>query len=313
MDKIIVSAAITGNITLPRQTPYLPITPQQIADEAVRAANAGAASVHIHARNPKDGRPTSDTAVFGEILSLIKARSDVIICISTAGARGIKGEDRIKPVVVLKPELASLDVGSVSSTGERQLEAYQDKGYKYPWEKEYLAMRSKEIFANSFEDIYLFGQTMQECGTKPEYEIWDIGWLYSALYLWRAKGGYSQPPIWLQFVMGGFGSIGADPEHLIHMSQTADKLFRGMDYKWSVCGMGYPAQLYLTTEAIMMGGNIRVGMEDNIQLHSGVLAKSNAELVERSVRLARELDREIATPDEARKMLNLKGKDKVNF
>ena len=313
MDKLIISAAITGSAVLPMQTPYLPITPQQIADEAVRAAEAGAASVHIHARDPQNGKPTANVEVFREILTRIKERSDVIICITAGGGLGIAAQERIKPVAVLKPELASYDVGSISTTGERQLKAYKDEDYKYPWEKENLASRSKQVWAHTFDDLHLFGQTMQKSGTKPEYEIFDIGWLYNARYLWRVKEGYCQPPLWVQFVLGGFGSIGATPEHLLHMKQTADKLFSGEDYKWSVIGIGYPHQFYIAAQAMMMGGHVRVGMEDNFEIKPGVLAKSNAELVERAVRLAKELDRELATPEEARKMLNLKGKDKVNF
>ena len=313
MDKLIISAAITGAAVLPMQTPYLPITPQQIADEAVRAAEAGAASVHIHARDPENGKPTSDVEVFREIVTRIKERSDVIICMSTTGGMGISPQDKIKPVALLKPELASFDVGSVSLTGERLLKAYKETDYKYAWEKELLTQRAKHVWANSFEDLHMFGQTMQEAGTKPEYEIFDIGWLYNARYFWRTKAGYCTPPLWVQFVLGGFGTIGATPEHLLHMKQTLDTLFAGEEYKWSVIGVGYPAQFYMAARSMMMGGHVRVGIEDNLEIRAGVLAKSNAEMVERAVRLARELDREIATPDEARAMLGLKGRDKVNF
>jgi len=313
VDKLIITAAISGAAVLPVQTPYLPITPKQIADEAVRAAEAGAASVHIHARNPENGEPTSDIEVFREILTRIKERSDAVIGISTAGARGLSAEEKIKPVTVFEPELASYDVGSVTRTGERLLEAYKDTDYKFPWEKEALRLRSKDVWANSFDDLHLFGRKMQEVGTKPEYEIFDVGWLYNARFLWRTKAGYSKPPFWVQFVLGGFGTIGSSPEHLLHLRQTLGTLFDGEQYKWSVIGIGYPGQFYVAAQAMIMGGHVRVGIEDNLEIRRGVLTKSNAELVERAVRLARELDREIATPDEARAIIGLKGKDKVKF
>lgn len=313
MDKLIISAAITGAAVLPMQTPYLPITPKQIADEAVRSAEAGAASVHIHARNPENGMPTSDVAIFREILTNIKSRCDAIICISTAGGQYISKDEKIKPVLELKPELASYDVGSVSVTGERLLNAYKDSDYRYDWEKTWLENRAKIVWANSFEMLHDFGAKMKSVGTKPEYEIFDIGWLSNARYLYKAKGGYCNDPIWMQFVLGGFGTIGATPEHLIHMKMTMESLFAGIDYRWSVIGLGYPGEFYMAAQAMMMGGHCRVGMEDNLYIHPGEMVKSNGQLVDRAVRLARELDREVASPDEARAMLNLKGKDNVNF
>lgn len=313
MDKLIISAAITGAAVLPVQTPYLPITPGEIADEAVRSAEAGAAIVHIHARDPRNGKPTADIEVFREIVTRIKERSDIIICISTGLGRDNPASERIKPVAVFKPELASYDIGSVTGTGERLLKAYEETGFKYDWEEQALLERSRTVWANPFDDLHMFGQKMQEVGTKPEYELFDIGWLYNARYLWQSRKGYSTTPLWIQLVLGGFGSIGATPEHLIHMKDTLDRLLAGVDYRWSVIGLGYPQEFYMAAMAMMMGGHVRVGIEDNIEIKRGVKARSNAELVERAVRLARELDRDLATPEEARKMLNLKGKDKVNF
>jgi uncharacterized protein (DUF849 family) len=313
MEKLIISAAITGAAVMPMQSPYIPVTPKQIADDAVRAAEAGAACVHIHARDPKDGRPTSDIEIFREIVGSIKQRSDVVICMSTTGAAGVTPAGKIKPVLELKPELASYDVGSVSLSGERLLKHYKESDYKYAWEKEILERRSKVAWVNTFDDLHLYGSSMQEVGTKPEYEIFEIGWLYNTKYLLKTRQGYMKPPLWLQFAVGGFGTIGGTPEHLLHLKQTADTLFGRDTYKWSVIGVGYPTQFYMASLAMIMGGNIRVGIEDNLNIAPGELAKSNGELVDKAVRMARELDREIATPDEARAMLCLKGKDNVNF
>jgi uncharacterized protein (DUF849 family) len=313
MEKLIISVGVTGSRVVPVQTPYMKITPKEIADDAIRAAEAGAASVHIHARDPRDGKPTADTEIFREIASTIKAKSDVIICTSTGGGRWQTYEDRIKVVPALKPELASLSVGSLTGSAASQLRAYKDKDYRYPWEKEYLKEIGKEPYSNPYDVVVRFGQTMQENGTKPEYELFDVGWIYTVHYLWSNYKGFCEPPLWMQFCMGAFGGIRATPEHLIQMKQTADSLFGLGNYHWSALAAGYPMEFHLGALAIMMGGHVRVGLEDNIYIADGILAKSNAEMVEKIVRLARELDREVATPDEARKILNLKGKDKVGF
>lgn len=313
MEKLIISVGVTGSRVLPTQTPHMKITPKEIAEDAVRAAEAGAASVHIHARDPKDGRPTAATEVFSEIASLIRAKSDVIICPTTGGARWQTYEDRIRVIPALKPELASLSLGSLSGSAASQLHAYKDEDYRYPWEKEYLHAINKEPFLNPYEVMVRFGQVMQENGTKPEYELFDIGWIYTLNYLWRNFKGFCHPPLWMQFCLGAFGGIRAAPEHLIQMKQVADSLFGVGKYQWSVLAAGYPMEFHLGALAIMTGGHVRVGLEDNIHISNGVLAKSNSEMVEKIIRLARELDREIATPDEARKILNLKGKDKVSF
>lgn len=313
MEKLIISVGITGSRVLPLQSPYIKITPKEIAEDAIRAAEAGAASVHIHARDPLEGKPTADTEIFREIVSLIKARSDVIICLTTGGGRWQTYEERIRVVSALKPELASLSVGSLTTSAASQLRAYRDEDYRYPWEKEYLKEIGREPYSNPYDVVLRFGQTMQENGTKPEYELFDVGWIYTLHYLWKNFSAFCQPPLWMQFCLGAFGGIKATPEHLIHMKQTADSLFGKGNYQWSVLAVGYPQQFHLGTLAITMGGHVRVGLEDNIYIANGVLAKSNAQMVEKIVRLARELDREIATPQEARSLLNLKGKDKVNF
>jgi uncharacterized protein (DUF849 family) len=311
MDKLIITAAITGNITLPVQTPHLPLTPQQIIDDAVRAAEAGAASVHIHGRDPKTARPTTEPAVYREIAAGIKARSNVIVCVTTGGTADMTPAQRAQVVPALKPELATFNMGSINFSIHPIADRYKDEDYKYPWEKEFAAGTKDFIFRNTFGDIEKLVQIMQENNTKSEFEVYDVGHLYNINFLVRKK--VIKFPIWLQFVTGILGGIGANIEEVVHMKQTADRLFGPDNYIWSVIGAGYPAEFNLATLAIMMGGHARVGMEDNIFIEKGVLCKSNADLVGKVVKIAKELSREIATPDEARKILGLKGKDKVNY
>jgi uncharacterized protein (DUF849 family) len=311
IEKLIITAAITGNITLPVQTPYLPLSPQQIIDDAVRAANAGAASVHIHGRDPKTARPTTEPAVYREIATGIKARSNVIVCVTTGGTAYMTPEERAKVVPALKPELATFNMGTINFSIHPIADRYKDEDYKYPWEKEFAVSTKDFMFRNTFGDIEKLMQMMKENNTKPEFELYDVGHLYNLNFLVRTN--IIRFPVWLQFVTGILGGIGANIDEVVHMKQTADRLLGADNYIWSVIGAGYPAEFNLATLGIMMGGHARVGMEDNIFVEKGVLAKSNAELVEKVVRIARELGREIATPDEARKILGLKGKDKVNY
>jgi uncharacterized protein (DUF849 family) len=311
MDKLIITAAITGNITLPVQTPHLPLTPQQIIDDAVRAANAGAASVHIHGRDPKTARPTTEPGVYREIAAGIKARSDVIVCVTTGGTADMTPAQRAQVVPALKPELATFNMGSINFSIHPIADRYKDEDYKYPWEKDFAVGTKDFIFRNTFGDIEKLVQIMQENNTKSEFEVYDVGHLYNLSFLIRRK--VIKFPIWLQFVTGILGGIGANIEEAVHMKQTADRLFGPENYVWSIIGAGYPAEFNLATLAIMMGGHARVGMEDNIFVEKGVLCKSNADLVDKVVKIAKELGREIATPDEARKILGLKGKDKVNY
>ncbi len=311
MEKLIITAALTGNITLPTQTPYLPLTPEQIVDEAERAVDAGAASIHVHGRDPETGRPTTDPEVYREIATRIKGKTDAIVCITTGGTMYMSAEERVRVVPALKPELATFNMGSINFSIHPIAERYKDEDYKYPWEKEFAESTKEFIFRNTFADIEHFCKTMYENDTKPEHEIYDIGHLYNMNFYVRR--GIIKTPLWMQFVTGILGGIGSDLENVMYMKQTADRLFGAGNYQWSVIGAGYPAEFNLATLAIMMGGHVRVGFEDNIFISKGVLAKSNAELVEKAVRIAKELGREIATPDEARSILGLKGKDKVNF
>ena len=311
MDKCIITCAMTGNITLPTQTDALPMTPDEIAEDARRCAEAGAASIHIHARDPETGRPTTDPVVFREIATKIKAKTDAIVCITTGGTMYMTAEERVRVVPALKPELATFNMGSINFSIHPITKRYKDKDYKYPWEKEFAESTKEFIFRNNFADIEHFCKTMQENNTKSEHEAYDVGHLYNIAFF--LKEGLIKPPIWVQFVTGILGAIGSDLENIMFMKQTADRLFGAGNFQWSVIGAGYPAEFNACTLSIMMGGHARVGMEDNIFVEKGVLAKSNAELVEKMVRIARELGREIATPDEARKILGLKGKDKVGY
>jgi uncharacterized protein (DUF849 family) len=310
MEKLIITAAITGAATLPSQTPYLPITPQEIADEAVKAAHAGAASVHIHARDPENGKPTAELGVYRQIITDIKKRSDVIVGITTGGSLTATPEERISVVPEFKPELASFNVGSLSSATLCGL-VRRAKDFKYDWEKPFLEYLQNSVFANTGLDMEYFAKTMMENESMPEHEAYDVGHLTNIAHLVRE--GLVKTPLWIQFVMGGLGAIPGTPEALLHMKHTADSLFGSDNFRWSVIGVGYPAEFNLATIAIMMGGHVRVGLEDNVYVAKKTKAKSNAELVEKVVRLAKELDREIATPDEARQMLGLKGKDRVNY
>lgn len=311
MEKLIITAALTGGVTLPTQTPYLPITPEEIANEAIRAANAGAASVHIHARNPADGSPTSDLEIYRSYLAKIKEKTDVIVCITTGGAVWATREQRISVVPTFKPELASFNMGSMNFSIHPLAERYKDEDYKYLWEKELILFTKDLVFRNTFADIEHFLKVMKQNGTKPECEAYDVGHIYNINYL--VQRGLIPLPIWVQFVTGVLGGIGATLDDVMYMKNTTDRLFGPQNYNWSVIGVGYPDEFKVATLAIMMGGHVRVGLEDNIYVSRDTLAKSNAELVEKVVRIAREFDRDIATPDEARKILGLKGKDKVDF
>jgi uncharacterized protein (DUF849 family) len=311
MDKLIVTAALTGNITLPTQTPHLPITPAQIAEEAVKCVEAGAASIHVHARDPQTGRPSTDPDVFREIATLIKIKTNAIFCPTTGGTANMTAMDRIKVVPALKPELATCNLGSINFSIHPIVDRYKDEDWKNPWEKDFAASTKDFVFRNTFGDIEIFYQTMLENGTKPEFEAYDIGHLYNIAFF--LKKGIIKPPVWIQFVTGILGGIGSDLENILFMKNTADRLIGPQNYKFSAIGAGYPAEFNVDCLSMMMGGNVRVGLEDNLFISKGVLAKGSWELVEKVVRLAKELGREIATPDEARQILDLKGKDKVNF
>ena len=308
MEKLIITAAITGAATVPSLTPYLPLTPQQIAESAIEAAKAGAAIVHIHARRPEDGFPSSAPEHFREILTRIKEKSDVVICITTGGSVLMTVEERAASVPLFKPEMCSFNMGSINFALHTALKAVKE--FKYPWEKQYLEMSKDFIFKNTFKDFEYLCQVTTENNTKPELEIYDVGHLYNLDHLVNEK--MMKPPMHLQFVMGVLGAIRGTAEDLTYLVTKAKVLFGKDHFTWSVIGVG-ASEINLSTMAIHMGGHVRVGLEDNIYIKKGVLAKSNAELVEKVIKIADLLHRDIATPSDARRILNLKGRENVNY
>ena len=307
MNKVIVTAAITGGVHTPTMSPYLPITPDEIADEAVRAHEAGAAVVHIHARNPEQGQPSSDPLLFEEILAKIKNRCDAVICTTTGGGVGQTTEERINVVNTYSPELASLNAGTLCF-GLFPI-AEKIKTFKYEWEADYLKSSEHLIFANTFKTLREFGQYFTAQDTKPEFEIYDAGMLNNVAFL--IQRGNFKKPVYLQFVLGTLGGMQASVENLVFLVNSAKLLFTD-GFHWSVCAAGKD-QFKMTNLALLLGGNVRVGMEDNLFIKKNSLAKSNAQHVEKIISIARAHDIEPASSQEARQMLNLKGLDKVKF
>jgi uncharacterized protein (DUF849 family) len=305
--KVIITCAVTGAIHTPTMSPHLPITPDEIAQGAIGAAKAGAAIVHLHARDPKDGRPTQDPEMFKQFLPKIKATTDVVINITTGGAPTMSVEERLQPALKLKPEVASLNMGSMNFGLYEMIPRYKE--WKYDWELPYLAGSDERIFKNTFKDIAYILQSCSGNDTRFEIECYDIGHLYTAAHF--LERGLVKPPLFIQSVFGIRGGIGPHPEDVLHMKRTADRLF-GDQYQWSVLGGGRN-QMYIATQSAVMGGNVRVGLEDSLWLGKGQLAKSNADQVSKIRRIMEELGLEVATPDEARQILKLKGKTNVNF
>lgn len=304
--KVIVTAAITGSIHVPSLTPYLPITPDEIADEVVRAHAAGAAVAHVHVRDPQTGKPSPSLDLFREVASNVKSRCDIVLCMTTGGGLGMPLEERIGVVPALQPELASFNMGSFNFALYPM--ANRIKDYKFDWEKPYLEMTEDFVFTNTFKALKYFCQTMNQYGTKPELEIYDVAMINNAAHL--IELGVLKTPVYLQFVLGILGGLPASMENLLFLYQTACRQIG--DFVWSVCAAGR-MQLAMGAAALAMGGNVRVGLEDSLYVGKGQLAKSNAEQVERIVQIARALSLEPATPGEARQILGLKGLDKVNY
>lgn len=300
-NKRIVNCAITGSIHSPSMSPYLPFKPEDIAAQAVDAAAAGATAIHIHARHPEVGAPSSDIKIYEEIIDRIRDKDkNVIICITTGGGAGMTVDERLATVPYFKPELSSMNAGSIN-WGLFFL-ADKIKDWKYDWEKPMYAMTKDFVFKNTFADMERMLTVMNENGVKPELECYDTGHLYNVKFL--MDNGLVKGKPYLQFVMGINGAIGADVYELINMKQTADRLFGTGGYEWSAFGAGrfeYP----ICTTNLFLGGHVRVGMEDNLNLGYRKPAKSNAELVEKMVRIMREFDFEPATPDEGREMLGI--------
>jgi len=306
MSKTVITAAITGAIHTPTMSPHLPITPKQIADEAVRAHEAGAAVAHIHVRNPETGMPVPSLELYEEVVSNVKSRCNMILCLTTGGAPGMTTEQRLSTVIRFNPELGSFNFGSLNF-GLFNLIKKHDQ-WQFDWETQLLASTEENVFANTFKTMREFSQAFRECNTKPELEIYDVGMINNAAYM--VSEGHLDAPVYIQFVMGILGGIPATLDNLVFLHRTAKDLLG--DFKWSVCAAGR-AQMPLCTGSLLMGGNVRVGMEDSLYIDKGRLAKSNADQVEKIVRIAGELGIEPASPDEARQILGLKGLDQVNY
>jgi uncharacterized protein (DUF849 family) len=305
--KVIVTCAVTGAIHTPSMSPHLPITAAEIAEAAIGAAEAGAAIVHLHARDPRNGRPDQSPDLFAPFLKVIKQRADCIINITTGGSPVMTIEDRVRPAATFKPEVASLNMGTMNFGLFPMLARQQ--AFKFDWEKPYLEGSRERIFKNTFTDIEYILSTCAENGTRFEIECYDIGHLYTLRHF--ADRGIVKPPFFIQSVFGILGGIGPHPEDVLHMRRTADRLF-GDQYRWSVLGAGRN-QLPIAAIAAAMGGNVRVGLEDSLWLGPGQLATSNAEQVGKARQIIEGLGLELATPDDARAMLELKGGDKVAF
>ena len=305
--KVVITCAVTGAIHTPTMSPHLPITADEIAAAALGAWEAGAAIVHLHARDPKDGRPDQRPEAFAPFLGKIKQESDVVINITTGGAPTMSVEERLKPCAHFKPEVASLNMGSMNFGLYPMLERF--KNFEQEWERPYLESSRDRIFRNTFGDIEHILRTCAENGTRFEIECYDIGHLYTLAHF--VERGLVKAPFFVQSVFGILGGIGPHPEDVLHMKRTADRLF-GNQYKWSVLGAG-KNQLAIAAQAAAMGGNVRVGLEDSLWAGRGRLAQSNAEQVRLVRQIIEGLGRTVATPDEAREILALKGGDKVAF
>ncbi len=302
-NKRIISCAVTGAIHTPSLSPHFPWKPKDIARQAIDAANAGAASVHIHARDPQDGRPSPDLNIFREIVEMIRAESNVMLCLTTGGGMGMTVEQRVAVVPAFKPDLASMNAGSVNFGLFPMARMLNDA--KFDWEKPYIESSHDFVFANTFKAMEGMCGIMRDHGTKPELEIYDVGQIYNVKYLLNA--GVLEEPVFLQFVTGILGGIGGTVYDLMSLHQAAERILGAGKYNWSVLSAGR-MEFPMCTTAMFLGGNARVGMEDNLYISKGVLCKSNAELVEKMVRIMREYDYEPATPDEAREILKTKNK-----
>jgi len=307
-NKVIITCAVTGSIHTPTMSDALPFAPDQIATQAIDAAKAGAAILHLHARDPNDGRPSPDPAVFMQFLPRIKSGCDAIINITTGGSVTMSVEERIAAALAASPEMCSLNMGSMNFALYPMAKRY--KTWKYDWEENYLLSSDGNIFRNTFRDIeHIYKLLGEGHGAKFEHECYDTGHLYNLAHC--IDRGLFKPPVFLQLIYGILGGIGPDLDNLLFMKRTADKLF-GADYLWSVLAGGRH-QINFCTTATMLGGNVRVGLEDSLYIGPGKLAVSNAEQVAKIRRIIEELGYQAATPQEARAMLGLKGADKVKF
>lgn len=305
--KAIVTCAVTGAIHTPSMSPHLPITPDEIVTQALEAAEAGAAILHLHARDPETGKPDQTPEGFARFLPRIKQGTNAVLNLTSGGSPFMKVEERVRPAEVFKPEIASLNMGSINFGLFPMLERFKE--FKFDWERQHLEATKDLVFRNTFKDIAYILRTCDGNGTRFEFECYDIAHLYNLAYF--LDHGLVRPPLFVQSVFGILGGIGTHPEDVAHMKRTADRLF-GDAYRWSILGAGRN-QLPIAAMGAAMGGNVRVGLEDSLWIGPGRLAKSNAEQVRAVRQILEGLGLEIATPDEARELLGLKGGDKVNF
>lgn len=306
-NKVIITCAITGGIHTPTLSDALPYTPTDIADQAVAAAEAGAAILHLHARDPQTGAPTGNPEVYKRFLPVIKQATDAVVNITTGGSPDMSPEDRLAAALAFSPEMCSLNMGSMNFSFHGMGGKITD--WKFPWEKQYIADSEKFIFRNTFADIARNYELLADHGTRFEHECYDIGHLYNLAHF--VDKGIAKPPFFIQSIFGILGGIGGDLDNVMFMRRTADRLF-GSDYVWSALGAG-KFQMPVITQAAMLGGNVRVGLEDSLFIGRGKLANSNAEQVEKIVRILNEMGLEPATPQEARAILGLKGADRTNI
>ncbi len=309
MEKVIISAAITGGMTVPGQSGAIPITPDEIVDSAVEAHEAGAAIVHLHVREPASGKPSSSLELFREVVTGIKDRCEVIVQPTTGGGKGMTLEERAAVLPELRPEMATFNSGSINF-GLFPIAERGGSDRFEEWEMEYLEGTREYVFRNTFADMEKICGMVRDSETKPELEAYDVGHLYNIKYL--VDKGLLDTPVHIQFVLGVMGANAATIEQFMHMRRTALDLF-GDDFTWSAAGVGYPAEFHLAAMCLMLGGHVRVGLEDNLRLHRRERAETNAQLVEKAVSLAAMFDREPATPDEAREAFGLKGRAEVAF
>jgi len=305
--KVIITCAVTGAIHTPTMSPHLPITPEEITREALAAAEAGASILHLHARNPETGQPDQTPEAFARFLPRIKQGTNAVINITSGGSPYMKVEERVLPAATFKPEVASLNMGSINFGLFPLLEKYKD--FKFEWERTHLENTRDLVFRNTFRDIEYILTTLSGNGTRFEFECYDIAHLYNLRHF--LDRGLVKPPLFIQLVFGILGGIGTHPEDLMHMRRTADRLF-GEDYQWSILGAGRN-QIALATIGASMGANVRVGLEDSLWAGPGKLARSNADQVRIIRQVLEGLSLEVATPDEAREILQLKGGDQVAF
>jgi uncharacterized protein (DUF849 family) len=306
-NKVVITCAVTGAIHTPSMSPHLPVTADEIADAAIAAAHAGAAVLHLHARDPKTGKPSQDPDLFKPFLARIKAETDAVINITTGGSPHMTVEERMRPASTFRPELASLNMGSMNFGLFPMLERFKE--FEHEWEREHLQNSRSLIFRNTYQDIEDILTIGNKNGTRFEFECYDISHLYNLKHF--VDRGLVQSPPFIQSVFGILGGIGGDPEDLMHMKRTADRLF-GDNYEWSILGAGRN-QMPLATIGAAMGSNVRVGLEDSLWIGPGKLAESNALQVQRIRGILEALNLDIATPDEARAKLGLKGRGDVGF